>query len=120
MEVEEAGKKVLKCELSDLTVYLGGAGVEGVVDVGSNEDTDLYFLAKGKLTSRANAQGAEAKVGEPNVYLLHFNSETEKWEEPVFIATISERDNPDFSREKGDRSRILKVGLRGCRRTADI
>ncbi len=102
VEVEEAGgKKVLKCKLSDLTVYLGGAGVQGVVDVGSSEDTSLYFLARGELTSKANAQGAEAKVGEPNVYLLHFDGETNKWEEPAFIATLSERDYPDFAPESG-------------------
>jgi hypothetical protein len=109
VEVEEAGKRSLKCDLSDLTVDPNynavtkpreHAGVNGVVDVGSNEDTDLYFLALGKLTNNANTQGAQAKVGDPNVYLLHFDGETSKWEEPVFITTLSQGDSPDFDEEE--------------------
>ena len=102
VEVEEAGNKVLRCKLTDLTVDPGGhAGVEGIVDVGSEESTTIYFQARGKLTSKPSAFGAEAKAGEPNVYLMHYNGETGKWEEPVFIATLSQRDQPDFVRGGG-------------------
>ncbi len=107
VEVEEAGKKVLRCKLTDLTVDPGGhAGVEGIVDVGSKEDTNLYFVATGKLTSKANSQGAEAKNNESNIYLSHFDSETGKWKEPVFIATLSARDGPDFVRGEGSRANL--------------
>ena len=53
-----------------------------MVAVGSEEDTDLYFVATGELTSADNARGEHAKAGENNLYLLRYDEETKKWEPP--------------------------------------
>jgi hypothetical protein len=101
-EVGEVGAE-LECKLSDLTVdFNGHAGVRGVVNVGSNEDTTLYFVATGALTKIANERGENAKAGEDNLYMLRYDGETKNWESPVFIATLSSKDHPDWTGENGE------------------
>lgn len=115
-EIEEVGAE-LECKLSDLTVDPGGhADVEGVVNVGSDEDTALYFVATGELTKTANERGEKAKVGEDNLYMLRYDEETKQWESPVFIAVLSHEDQPDWSGNSGggdlarDTSRVSPDG----------
>lgn len=95
-EMVEVGGE-LECKLSDLTLDPGGrADVRGVVAVGSEEDTNIYFVAKGELTKGANERGEKAKAGADNLYLLHYDEETNAWKEPVFIVTLSEEDYQDW------------------------
>lgn len=100
VEKEEGGKEVLSCELSDLTAGGGeAADVQGPVAVGSNESTDIYLVATGTLGAAGdkNAQGQEAEPGKDNLYALHYDKGTMKWEPPVFIAVLSGEDLPDWA-----------------------
>lgn len=93
----EAAGGELSCTLRDLTVDSGGhADVQGVVSVGNEEDTSLYFVAQGELTKEADGRGEKAKGGEDNLYMLHYNEEESRWEAPVFIAALSTEDSPDW------------------------
>ncbi len=94
----------LSCKLTDLTVDPGGhADVGGMVAVGSNEDTNLYFVADGVLTSMPNARHETAAQGDCsenanagqtcNLYLLHYNGTS--WT-TTFIASLSGGDRNDW------------------------
>ncbi len=91
--------------LTDLTVDhvdAGGAGVLGVI--GESEDGSyIYFVAAGKLAGSAIA-------GQPNLYMRHYNSEADLWEEPRLIAVLSGGDANDW---------IDSVGQRTARVTPD-
>lgn len=77
--------------LADLTVDSNvgeSADVQGVL--GASEDGSyVYFVAQGKLASNMNSEGTEAIGGENNLYVLKEGSR------PVFIATLSSRDNSE-------------------------
>jgi WD40-like Beta Propeller Repeat len=96
-----------------------GADVQGLV-LGTSEDGSYaYFVANGVLSGQAEEAGAtaghcvhlEGEEASPsgttcNLYLEHFGGSpgAEKWEEPRFIATLSNEDQPDWAgkvREKG-------------------
>lgn len=102
--VETAGE--LSCTLSDLTVDPGGhATVRGMVAAGSEEDSDIYFVANGVLTSTPNAQGKTAEAGDCagggnaeagqtcNLYVLHDDGTS--WT-TTFIASLSGTDKNDW------------------------
>src|SRR5271154_3281176 len=89
-------------KLTDLTVdHNSGerADVQGVI-LGAGEDgSDSYFVARGVLTDVENGEKERALSGEDNLYAVHYNGTA--WEEPSFIATLSNNDGPDWNGEKG-------------------
>ena len=99
--IEAAGEP--SCALRDLTVDSGGhANVQGVVLAGSSDSSHIYFVAKGKLTSKRNGRGKEAEAGADNLYMLRYNEEKGEWDTPVFIAALSDEDHPDWEGEGGN------------------
>jgi hypothetical protein len=104
VEVEVAGHKRLKCDLSDLSVDTNPgeerAAVQGSVVAASEDGSFVYFVANGVLgdgaehgASRGNCADERSDLGEPgetcNLYVEHYNGATETWEAPRFIAAIS-------------------------------
>jgi hypothetical protein len=79
VEVEEAGEKKSKCELSDLTVAKGSghADVIRVSVLGSGESSYVYFTARGVLAgnkreytdSEGNVVVESAQAGQNNLYM---------------------------------------------------
>jgi hypothetical protein len=119
-EVEAAGHRHLKCDLTDLTVdtnpdgeraaVVSSSAFSGVLGAGEN-GSYVYFVANG-LLGDAGASGAstgdcgalspstvkekkEVKEKETcNLYVEHYNGSG--WEAPRFIATVSDADSPDW------------------------
>jgi hypothetical protein len=103
------------CRLSDLTadVNLGqDADVQGVVLSGSDTSSYFYFVAKGELTDTANERGEKARAGADNLYLLHSGDDGTEWGKPVFIATLSEADMPDWGGDGRDPDNLEEVTSR--------
>jgi hypothetical protein len=90
----------LDCTLRDLTPGTGGrsAGVQGVVGNSADGGT-LYFVATGVLTSTANSRDEKAVDGADNLYMLHYDSGSGKWEGPSLIGVLSSEDAPDWRSE---------------------
>ena len=65
------------------------ADVMGVVGASENGES-VYFVAGGVLGSGVNGEGAAAKAGQPNLYLLGAGGA------PVFIATLSPADGSEM------------------------
>lgn len=110
VEMEEAGKDILKCDLRDLTADgAKGADVLGAVIPASDEGSDIYFVANGILTEIENAEGLKASVGHCgsnppagatcNLYMLRYNDKSEAWEAPTFITSLSSEDRRDWDNE---------------------
>jgi NHL repeat len=99
--VEESGE--LKCRLKDLTVDVRSnigeeARVTPLILGASNDGTYVYFVAGGALAPGAKA-GACAEEGfndTCNLYVDHYNQETEEWEAPKLVARLSEEDDADW------------------------
>lgn len=106
--------------LTDLTPPVKGesAAVRGLV-LGAGEDgTSVFFVANGVLSSGARAENAEQTEhavpggceanGEAtppldatcNLYVEHYDTQTSVWEEPQFIAVLSNEDQPDWEGPK--------------------
>jgi hypothetical protein len=112
VEVEEAGREVLKCDLRDLTEDpVGGAGVQGVVLAGEDNSSYVYFVANGVLAGNENGMGEKAAVGDCNgvahggtcnLYVRHFDEGSGVWEAPVFVAGLSGEDWPDWAGGTGN------------------
>ncbi len=105
VEVEEAGRKKLKCDLTDLTPDGNPDGepanVQGSVLAASEDGSYVYFVASGVLTgSEENGEHAKALDGEDNLYVEHYNSEAKLWEAPRFIAALSGEDYPDWKQNR--------------------
>ncbi len=95
-DVEEAPV----CQLRDVTssgLAPGGGGVQGLILGASEDGTTVYFVATGELTEAANREGETAEAGAPNLYVAHLNGET--WEEPRFVAELSNEDRPVWGGE---------------------
>ncbi len=93
-------------QVQDLTVDQGdakGAAVQGVLGASENGNY-LYFVASGKLAPAASEGNC------CNLYMLHYNSEADLWEEPRLIAVLSGADANDW---------IDSVGQRTARVTPD-
>jgi hypothetical protein len=121
----EGAEGTLSCKLSDLT----GSGavknvgevafVQGDVLANSEDGAYVYFVADGVLSNTANARGEEAEPGQCgahpplgakcNLYVEHYDSESETWSEAVFIAALSSEDHPDWG---GTRIRLDKLTAR--------
>lgn len=102
-----AGADLYRCELplsaplagcSDLlniSAPLPGSGesaeVLGMVPALSEDGTRAYFVARGRLDTEANLAGDFAVPAQPNLYFW------QDGEGVRFIATLSERDNPDWA-----------------------
>jgi hypothetical protein len=109
VEMEEEGKEILKCDLSDLTASSGeGADVQGTIVPASDEGSYVYFVTNGVLTKEANTQGEKASLGECggnspppratcNLYVRHYNEGSKAWEVPVFVASLSSEDRLDWN-----------------------
>jgi hypothetical protein len=117
VEMEEAGREVLKCDLRDLTEDPSeGAGVQGVVLAGEDNSSYVYFFANGVLAENENAIGEKAAVGDCkegpgeggacNLYVRHFDEGSGVWEAPVFVATVSGEDWPDWGGSRGNLERV--------------
>ncbi len=91
---------------TDLTanpLSAGGGGVQGVL--GASEDgTYIYFVASSRLTPGASEGNC------CNLYMLHYDSKADLWEEPRLIAVLSGADANDW---------IDGVGQRTARVTPD-
>lgn len=108
VEVEEEDKKILKCDLSDLTASEEGADVQGTVVPDGSEGSYVPFVANGVLTEVENAEGVKASLGHCggnpppgatcNLYMRHYNEGSKAWEPPVFIASLSSKDRQDWDR----------------------
>ncbi|HWG08120.1 MAG TPA: hypothetical protein VN672_03830 [Solirubrobacteraceae bacterium] len=106
----------LSCDLRDLTVAPASqfgetADVVGLTLGTSTDGSSIYFVANGVISDDAISRGAKhgdcprpttaqtaSQGAECNLYREHFNSETETWEEPQFIAALSQEDAPDWGR----------------------
>jgi len=127
VEVEVAGHKQLKCDLTDLTVDSNPDGepaaVQGAVLGASGGGSYVYFVANGVLGDGAehgatpgdcNSIGhlspQEKESLECNLYVDHYNGS--EWEAPRFIATVSGADDPDwrYQRLEGHTSRVSPNG----------
>jgi hypothetical protein len=118
VEVEEAGREVLKCDLRDLTEDpVEGAGVQGVVLASEDNSSYVYFVANGVLAGNENGNKEKAAVGDCiegaaqggacNLYVRHFDEGSGVWEEPVFVAAVSGEDWPDWlSNEPGSLEKV--------------
>jgi len=95
-----------------LSLVAGGAEVRGVTAI-ARDGSRVYFVARGALTGRqANAYGAVAQAGEPNLYV--FDTATRQ---TTYIATLDPADETDWQRrderpvqvtgEPGDEGRFL-------------
>jgi hypothetical protein len=67
-------------------VGVPGASADGSV---------VYLVARGSLTSAPNDRGETAVVGEPNLYVEHYEASTGKWA-IAFVTTLSAEDSPDW------------------------
>jgi DNA-binding beta-propeller fold protein YncE len=103
------------CKLTDLTVDPGSnvgesAEVVGTLPGTSEDGSYVYFVANGVLSEQARTQGARPgdcarfthanMVANPNatcnLYVDHYDQQTEEWEGPRFIARLSQEDSPDW------------------------
>jgi DNA-binding beta-propeller fold protein YncE len=115
--VEEEGK--LQCNLTDLTVDPQSdesgenADVIGVALGASEDGSSIYFVANGVLSDGARSRGAtpgncarptagsSAPGAECHLYVERYNTESKTWDEPTFIATLSQEDQPDWNGSGG-------------------
>jgi hypothetical protein len=102
----------LACSLKDLTdaeaIKNSGerAFVQGILPGASEDGSYIYFVADGVLTTQPNSHGEAASPGNCgntpplgatcNLYVEHYDSTDEAWEEPAFIARLSNDDAPDW------------------------
>ena len=108
-----------QCRLKDLTVDPGfnlgeSADVVGTLPGASEDGSYVYFVANGVLSQEARSRGArrggctrpsarEAAVPDAscNLYLEHYDQESNRWEAPRFIAKLSQEDSPDWGATGG-------------------
>jgi hypothetical protein len=91
------------CKLTDLTAGFSGAGeVDGEVLGASSDGSSVYFVANGAPVSGVKG-GCRLPEGEEvpasakcNLYVDHFNSGSQKWDEPTLITVLSEEDSPTW------------------------
>ncbi len=92
----------LSGRLRDLTKTVNSAEPSEAADVQGNipgvseGGSYVYFLARGVLTTVKSGERQEPVPGGDNLYIEHYNSEAGQWEEPRFIATLSEEDADDW------------------------
>jgi hypothetical protein len=99
------------CKLTDVTPEHADerADVQGLVLGASEEGTTVYFVADGVLSNGAATEGAtpgqcsnqelehQPASAQCNLYVEHYNGQTESWEEPRFISRLSSEDAPDWT-----------------------
>jgi hypothetical protein len=89
---DEAQRKLI--DVSAGAQNSGGPKVQGTVAL-SPDGTHVYFVAKGTLTSVANAQGQKAQLGANNLYLYE-RGEAHANGQLSFVATLSPRDSVNW------------------------
>jgi DNA-binding beta-propeller fold protein YncE len=94
-----------QCELKDLTVGRFGESADVLGVLGASEDGSyVYFVANGVLAPGASPGSC---VGEHHpeetcsLYSDHYDAQAKAWEEPRFIATLSDEDEHDWLAEVG-------------------
>jgi DNA-binding beta-propeller fold protein YncE len=88
-EIEVAGGSSGCSDLTDISsprIDSGSAEVMDQVSASSEDGTHLYFVARGVLDERPNAEGQSPIAGKPNLYLWR------EGEGNRFIATLSAKD----------------------------
>jgi DNA-binding beta-propeller fold protein YncE len=101
----ELPHEATQCILKDLTVGRFGesADVKGVL--GASEDgTYVYFVANGVLAAGAkpgNCVSEHQPEETCSLYSDHYDAKAKAWEEPRFIATLSNEDQHDWFAEVG-------------------
>ena len=121
-EVEEVDGK-LECgkegaKLTDLTVdprfeFGENADVVGLMLGASEDGSSIYFVANGVLApgatpghcARATAQSEPQPDAKCNLYFEHYNGA--RWEEPRFIAQLSQEDATDWGKGGTESLRIM-------------
>jgi hypothetical protein len=93
LHLDGAGK--LACDLTDLTPEIAGeaASVQGSVLGASEDDSSVYFIAKGVLATNVVNHGSgpeSAQSGQPNLYLRRGGATN-------FIARLAEGDLQDWA-----------------------
>ncbi len=103
-EVSSSSGEPLAGRLTDLTVDPNldeDANVQGTLpgaSEGENEsESYVYFIAHGVLGSGENGQHETAMAGGNNLYVRHNNGG--EWQEPTFIAMLSNEDSPDWKEQ---------------------
>jgi DNA-binding beta-propeller fold protein YncE len=105
----ELPQEAKKCKLTDLTVGRSGESADVLGVLGASDDgSDVYFVANGVLGDGASAGAepgscvSEHKPDETcSLYVDHFDNETKTWQNPHFIATLSNDDQHDWLAEVG-------------------
>jgi hypothetical protein len=89
-EVTSGKGEPLAGKLTDLTAPNGGeyAGVQGVI--GASEDGSYVYFVAGGLLGDAAAHGAE---GGHYLYVVHYDTSTNAWTAPQFIAALASGDS---------------------------
>jgi hypothetical protein len=95
------------CKLSDLTPLRSGenAAVQGGALGASRDASYVYFVADGVLgdggergAGRGDCSASNFTAQKScNLYLLHYDSASGKWEAPRFITALSGEDHPDWT-----------------------
>ncbi|HUN78441.1 MAG TPA: NHL repeat-containing protein [Solirubrobacteraceae bacterium] len=116
-ELTSAAGEPLRGTLTDLTVDANpgqGAAVQRGV-IGAGEDGSyVYFVANGVLgdgaqrgAKQGSCTGSEAPNRTCNLYVEHRDAATGTWDAPVFIATLSSEDQPDWDGGQGSQPEDL-------------
>jgi hypothetical protein len=62
----------------------------------SEDGSYVYFVSGNVLSNIENADKETAQAGEDNLYVAHYDSQSETWEEAKLIAVLSSEDAPDW------------------------
>lgn len=81
------GEKLLRISGGDATVSSPQAAVQGVVDI-SQDGSEVYFVAKGVLTTNSNGEGHHAEAGAYNLYLFEHDARYPAGH-TAFVTTLS-------------------------------
>jgi DNA-binding beta-propeller fold protein YncE len=101
----ELPSQATQCKLKDLTVGRFGESADVLGVLGASEDgTSIYFVANGVLAPGAQSGDCVSEhLPEEtcSLYYDHYDAKAKAWEEPRFIATLSDEDQHDWLAEVG-------------------
>ncbi len=96
-------------EGADVLVLHGNAGGVLAASEEAKDGAYVYFVANGALTSEATrgqcngTQEYKSPAGSTcNLYVRHFNAESQEWEPAKLVAALSAEDNPDWGGASAD------------------
>lgn len=112
-ELTSGAGEPLAGKLTDLTVDANpgeSASVQGEVIGASEDGSSVYFVADGVLgdgVERDARPGTCAEgSGTCNLYGEHYDAVTKTWGPPMFIASLSGEDQPDWNGQGGGRGQL--------------